>query len=278
MKKNLVGLIFALSIAFLSGCSKNTVGEEIANLVNSTNEYVQTVKSGTSFSYPDVTFEEAFHYFFDSPTWKYFNGTQDGPDEDGDGEPDYYIDNVNVVEFTGFCLYSDVEVKALIQFVVEEDTFEAKYLSFNDVPQNMLMLSGLITKAFESYLDSKIVPTTVPTPVQSEDIVKENPSMSGETLIFTQVGLYDHNAYAYLAEEYIPKIYLYGDGTFEFVCNFYEEMETLNSQLPLFNSMLIGSGKIYKVINKYETNRENKFDFYFICLLYHRWSFYAILY
>ncbi len=43
----------------------------------------------------------------------------------------------------------------------------------------------------------------------------------------------------------------------------YEEMETLNSQLPLFNSMLIGSGKIYKVINKYETNSENKFDFYF---------------
>ena len=43
----------------------------------------------------------------------------------------------------------------------------------------------------------------------------------------------------------------------------YEEMETLNSQLPLFNSMLIGSGKIYKVINKYETKRENKFDFYF---------------
>ena len=43
----------------------------------------------------------------------------------------------------------------------------------------------------------------------------------------------------------------------------YEEMETLNSQLPLFNSMIIGSGKIYKVINKYETNRENKFDFYF---------------
>ena len=43
----------------------------------------------------------------------------------------------------------------------------------------------------------------------------------------------------------------------------YEEMEILNSQLPLFNSMLIGSGKIYKVINKYETNRENKFDPYF---------------
>ena len=43
----------------------------------------------------------------------------------------------------------------------------------------------------------------------------------------------------------------------------YEEMELLNSQLPIFNSMLIGSGKIYKVINKYETNKQNRFDFYY---------------
>ena len=43
----------------------------------------------------------------------------------------------------------------------------------------------------------------------------------------------------------------------------YEEMELLNSQLPTFNSMLIGSGKIYKVINKYEIDNENKYDFYF---------------
>ena len=43
----------------------------------------------------------------------------------------------------------------------------------------------------------------------------------------------------------------------------YEEMELLNSQLPSFNSMLIGSGKIYKVVNKYEMNKEKKYDFYF---------------
>ena len=43
----------------------------------------------------------------------------------------------------------------------------------------------------------------------------------------------------------------------------YEEMEMLNSQLPIFNSMLIGSGKIYKVVNKYDTNKETKYDFYF---------------
>lgn len=43
----------------------------------------------------------------------------------------------------------------------------------------------------------------------------------------------------------------------------YEEMELLNSKLSMFNSMIIGSGKIYKMLNKYETELENKFDPYF---------------
>ena len=43
----------------------------------------------------------------------------------------------------------------------------------------------------------------------------------------------------------------------------YEEMKILNSQLSLFNSMTIGSGKIYKVINRYDRNEATKFDFYF---------------
>lgn len=43
----------------------------------------------------------------------------------------------------------------------------------------------------------------------------------------------------------------------------YEEMEILNSQLPFFNTMLIGSGKIYNVVNKYATDGESKSDFYF---------------
>ena len=40
----------------------------------------------------------------------------------------------------------------------------------------------------------------------------------------------------------------------------YEEMKLLNSQLSFFNSILIGSGKIYNVINRYD---ENQYDFYF---------------
>lgn len=40
----------------------------------------------------------------------------------------------------------------------------------------------------------------------------------------------------------------------------YSELSTINAHLPFFNSMLIGSGKIYNVVNKY--NRDKKFDFY----------------
>ena len=43
----------------------------------------------------------------------------------------------------------------------------------------------------------------------------------------------------------------------------YEEIETLNSYLPIFNSMLLGSGKIYKVVNKYDLNEATRHDFYF---------------
>ena len=66
------------------------------------------------------------------------------------GEPDYTKENVDVVEFTGYCMYKDVRVKALIQFELDKDagTFEASYLSFNDVPQNGLTLAALLDTAF----------------------------------------------------------------------------------------------------------------------------------
>lgn len=114
------------------------------------NSYVLSVKNGTPIAYPDKTYGEAFDNFFGSPKWRYFKGEKEGPDEDGDGEPDYTEDNVDVVEFTGRCTYQDVDVNALIQFTLsqDDDTFEATYLSFNDVPQSMLMLYGLLDKAF----------------------------------------------------------------------------------------------------------------------------------
>jgi len=100
-------------------------------------KYIQFVKSGSPDLYPDITYEEAFHAFFDKPHWKYF--------EAGTGE--------DIVEFTGNCLYYDAKVKATIQFVLDykNNTFELKYLDFNDLAQNEWEAYGMITTVFESF-------------------------------------------------------------------------------------------------------------------------------
>lgn len=69
-----------------------------------------------------------------------------------------------MVEFTGYCTYQNVDVKALIQFTLNaaDDTFEATYLSFNDVPQSNLMLYGLIEKVFSEAEDDKAPPAADP--------------------------------------------------------------------------------------------------------------------
>ncbi|MCR5419492.1 MAG: zinc ribbon domain-containing protein [Lachnospiraceae bacterium] len=115
-----------------------------------TDPHVLAVKNGSPSSYPDKTYGKAFDNFFKSPKWRYFRGTQEGTDEDGDGKPDTEEQNVDVVEFTGYCRYSDIEVKALLQFTLnDDDTFSATFLSFNDVPQNMFTMAALLSAVFE---------------------------------------------------------------------------------------------------------------------------------
>lgn len=156
MKKILSIVLVGIICVGLCGCSTDTV-DQITNVVQSENENVLLVKNGTNDNYPDVTYGDAFEEYFKTPTWKYFKGTQEGPDDDEDGKPDYTNDDIDVVEFTGHCMYKDVEVKALIQFTLDKDasTFTATYLSFNDVPQSSLMLSGLLNSVFESYMEGK---------------------------------------------------------------------------------------------------------------------------
>ncbi len=99
--------------------------------------YIDFVKNGSPEAYPDITYGEAFSDFFSNCHWQYFKG---------DNETD-------VVEFSGDCLYRDAEVTVTLQFIldVDEGTFEAGYLAFNDVPQVALVEYALINKAFESY-------------------------------------------------------------------------------------------------------------------------------
>lgn len=111
-------------------------------------EHVSFVKNGTNNQYPNVTWGEAMDNFFAEPTWRYFVGTKQASDEDGDGVSDGEEQNVDVVEFTGYCTYLDVEVKTLLQFTLnmEDATFEPTYLSFNEVPQNNLTMYALVEK------------------------------------------------------------------------------------------------------------------------------------
>lgn len=156
MKKLMSCIFLGLIISFslLTGCGVNHVAgdveDQISNVVQAEDEHVLAVKNGSPSNYPDQTFGEAFEKFFENPTWKYFKGTQEGTDDDGVGQPDSTETNVDVVEFTGYCIYSDTKVKALIQFTLdsENDTFQATYLSFNDVPQNSFVLAGLMTAVF----------------------------------------------------------------------------------------------------------------------------------
>lgn len=169
MKKRMAVLLVLGCVGVLAGCGEisdkdvkelsdttkdvvKEVADQTANIRDSEEEHVLSVKGGHPESYPNATYGKAFEDFFAYPTWKYFKGTKEGSDEDGDGKPDTEEENVDIVEFTGYCTYQDVEVKALIQFTLNDDnTFTATYLSYNDVPQNNLMLWGLLEKVFEDY-------------------------------------------------------------------------------------------------------------------------------
>ena len=134
-----------LPFMMLAGCSSEakqqiqglgtTITDHVGNVRDKDNSYVLSVKGGYPYAYPDQTFGEAFEQFFAAPTWTYFKA------ESGE----------HVVEFTGFMTYHDVEVKARMQFIVddESDEFEVGALSFNDVPQAELIKAAVLAKVFE---------------------------------------------------------------------------------------------------------------------------------
>lgn len=170
MKKLFGIFVVGVMCVALCGCGSDVVDDttdqiedavdQVANAIQAEDENVLAVKGGTNSNYPNVTYGDAFEAYFGSPTWKYFKGIQEGPDDDGDGTPDFTKEDIDVVEFTGYCMYADVEVKAMIQFTLNKEagTFDATYLAFNEVPQSTLMLSELISSVFESYLEENSLP------------------------------------------------------------------------------------------------------------------------
>ena len=152
MKNNFAFALGALLLAApLTACQNKETAEPAANVSVSDASRVDTVKNGTSSKYPGKTWNDAFESFFSETAWRYFNGTLEGPDEDGDGTSDNTKSPIDVVEFTGHCTYADTDVLARIQFQLSDDgTFTPVSLAFNGTPQNQQMLDAIIEKAFEN--------------------------------------------------------------------------------------------------------------------------------
>lgn len=138
------GIVFILLLVVLVGCSQEfestagtvgkAVGDQVNNILDRDNPYVLSVKNGYPFDRPDQLYGETFEKFFGTPTWKYFRADS--------GE--------DVVEFTGYMVYQDTDVKARIQFILDDGTFEVGALSFNDVPQNELIKQALLDTVFQN--------------------------------------------------------------------------------------------------------------------------------
>lgn len=122
-------------------------------------EMMLVVKGEKAVNYPEITYEEAFANYFTSPEWTCFRGTKEGPDDDGDGNPDYELEGIEIVQFTGDCVYSDAQVKALIQFCKDNDTgiYQITYVSFDGKPQSTSVMSEFVDVIFRTYVEATTV-------------------------------------------------------------------------------------------------------------------------
>lgn len=143
LHKKRLGLIFTSSILLLTGCGEikettdkavDSVEDVVQSAATSDNPQVISIKESYPEAYPHRTIGEAFESFFSSPKWKHFLSNEDQ----------------DVVEFTGYFLYEEVEAKATVQFLLSEDgSFEVGSVSYNDLPQNELAVDALLTTIFE---------------------------------------------------------------------------------------------------------------------------------
>lgn len=140
MKKlrNLTAVFFAVLLTLtLSGCEDS--GDRYLNAIR----YEAALNADWYEDDPQeqVPLGAAFEDFFDRPHWEAFTS------EDG----------LNIVEFTGYCLYYDEETKITVQFSVEDDVsdYDIVYCGYSDGSDDYalsdLEFLGLISNVIDSY-------------------------------------------------------------------------------------------------------------------------------
>ena len=134
-KFNSLLIVTLLASMLLTGCSGSSSDDATAFLDDTVNSFlgdsanVSSVKDAYLTSCPNATLGQMADAFMANPSWSDFASTSGG----------------TVVELTGGITYDGADVEALIQFDLTGSNFEAVYLSLNEISQNKLMLSGLLT-------------------------------------------------------------------------------------------------------------------------------------
>ena len=135
-QSSIVAVTIILISTFLTGCSSSSSEDATAFIDDTVNTFlgdsvnVSSVKDAYLSSCPSATLGQMADAFMANPSWSDFASTTGG----------------TVVELTGGITFDSADVEALIQFELSGSSFEASYLSFNQVSQNQLMLSSLLTK------------------------------------------------------------------------------------------------------------------------------------
>ena len=98
-------------------------------------KYVKAIKNSELGICKGVRIEKMVNNFFGSPKWS------DGVSKDG----------IRFVNVEGKITFRGSPVTALMQFVFTKDnkSFQLNALELNDIPQNMLMQTGLLAKMCE---------------------------------------------------------------------------------------------------------------------------------
>ena len=135
-QSSIVAVTIILISTFLTGCSSSSSEDATAFIDDTVNSFlgdsvnVSSVKDAYLSSCPSATLGQMADAFMANPSWSDFASTTGG----------------TVVELTGGITFDSADVEALIQIELSGTSFEASYLSFNQVSQNQLMLSSLLTK------------------------------------------------------------------------------------------------------------------------------------
>ena len=102
---------------------------------------IASVRYNAPVGHPDIMYRDAFDYFFVSPEWSAFEGTQNGSST-----------MYQVAQFEGQCTYRDAPAKVLIQFMLDDNgELQDMYFSVDDIPKDRNELNALLDVVFEQY-------------------------------------------------------------------------------------------------------------------------------